>query len=61
MKKQLLNKIERLQIASEYIENVNEVLNRLFVRACKASGYFEVNEVENELKKVVEINGLEII
>jgi hypothetical protein len=60
MKNTLLKRIEKLIAITEYIESAETALNRLFVRACKASDYYEVNEVEYEVKKIVEFNGLEV-
>lgn len=58
-KTNLISKIVALMSGAEYIESASVELNRLFVKACKASDYFDVVEVENLLNKVIEINGLE--
>jgi hypothetical protein len=59
MKNTLITKINCLIAVTEYIENVNEALNVLYVKALKCTDYYEVNEVEYEVKKIVELNGLE--
>jgi hypothetical protein len=59
MKSNLIKKITLLIAITEYIENVNEALNVLYVKALKCTDYYEVNEVEYEVKKIVELNGLE--
>lgn len=60
MKTNLIAKINCLIAVTEYIESVNEALNCLFVKACKASDYVDCLVVENAVNEIVEINGLEV-